>query len=94
LRGLGRLQVLPGDDVGARNNLRRRFGLAADAGYDELVALGATWWPHGGMVYFHLLLDGLAGAGHLEAAGSGAPPGSAARGPQDIDTDKEKEEVA
>lgn len=94
LRGLGRLQVLPGDDVGARNNLRRRFGLATDAGYDELAALGATWWPYGGMVYFHLLLDGLASAGHLEAVGSGAPPGSAARVLQDIDTDKEKEEVA
>ena len=94
LRGLGRLQVLPGDDVGARNNLRRRFGLAADAGYDELAALGTMWWPYGGMVYFHLLLDGLAGAGHLEAVSGGAPPGSEARVLQDIDTDKENKEVA
>jgi DNA-3-methyladenine glycosylase II len=94
LRGLGRLQVLPGDDVGARNNLRRRFGLAADAGYDELAALGTMWWPYGGMVYFHLLLDGLAGAGHLEAVGGGAPPGSEARVLQDIDTGKENKEVA
>ncbi|MGH9295516.1 MAG: DNA-3-methyladenine glycosylase family protein, partial [Acidimicrobiales bacterium] len=69
LRGLGRLHVLPGDDVGARNNLRRRFDLAADAGYDDLAALAGRWWPYGGLVYFHLLLDGLAGAGHLSAEG-------------------------
>ncbi|MHB1739409.1 MAG: DNA-3-methyladenine glycosylase family protein [Actinomycetes bacterium] len=94
LRGLGRLHVLPGDDVGARNNLRRRFGLAVDAGYDELAALAAMWWPYGGMVYFHLLLDGLASAGHLETVGSDTPPSSAARVRQDIDTGKEKEEVA
>ena len=64
LRGLGRLQVLPGDDVGARNNLRRRFGLAL-VGYDELGELAHEWWPYGGLVYFHLLLDALAEAGHI-----------------------------
>ncbi len=43
LRGLGRLHMLPGDDVGARNNLKRRFGLAPSAGYDEVSALSAGW---------------------------------------------------
>ena len=66
LRGLGRLGVLPGDDVGARNNLRRRFELPASAGYDDVAALARSWWPYGGLVYFHLLLDGLAGAGYLD----------------------------
>jgi DNA-3-methyladenine glycosylase II len=65
LRGLGRLHVLPGDDVGARNNLRRRFGLDASAGYDELSQLARSWSPYGGLVYFHLLLDSLADAGHV-----------------------------
>jgi DNA-3-methyladenine glycosylase II len=65
LRGLGRLQVLPGDDVGARNNLRRRYGLDPSAGYDEVSELAREWWPYGGLVYFHLLLDSLAQAGHL-----------------------------
>jgi len=65
LRGLGRLQVLPGDDVGARNNLRRRYGLAPSAGYDELADLSRQWWPYGGLVYFHLLLEALAEAGLL-----------------------------
>lgn len=65
LRGLGRWQILPGDDVGARNNLRRRFGLVPDAGYDEVNRLSRSWWPYGGLVYFHLLLESLALAGVL-----------------------------
>ena len=68
LRGLGRYHVLPGDDVGARNNLRRRFELPSSAGYDAVVELGRTWWPYGGLVYFHLLLDALAAAGHVASS--------------------------
>ncbi|MGH9169538.1 MAG: DNA-3-methyladenine glycosylase family protein [Acidimicrobiales bacterium] len=81
LRGLGRLHVLPGDDVGARNNLRRRFGLPVDAGYDEVARVAAQWRPYGGMVYFHLLLDGLAGSGHLAADDSSVPRIAAATEP-------------
>ncbi|MGH3269892.1 MAG: DNA-3-methyladenine glycosylase family protein, partial [Trebonia sp.] len=68
LRGLARHHVLPGDDVGARNNLRRRFGLAEDAGYDAVAALSRRWQPYAGLVYFHLLLDALAARGYLEGA--------------------------
>ena len=73
LRGLGRWHVLPGDDVGARNNLRRRFGLAASAGYDAVAELARAWWPYSGIVYFHLLLDGLDRTGQLAAAGQLTP---------------------
>ena len=69
LRGLARYHVLPGDDVGARNNLRRRFGLPADAGYDAVARLSSRWQPYAGLVYFHLLLDALAARGHLGEAG-------------------------
>jgi DNA-3-methyladenine glycosylase II len=69
LRGLARYHVLPGDDVGARNNLRRRFGLAEDAGYDAVTRLSRRWQPYAGLVYFHLLLDALAARGDLEEAG-------------------------
>jgi len=69
LRGLARYHVLPGDDVGARNNLRRRFGLAEDAGYDAVASLSRRWQPYAGLVYFHLLLDALAARGYLEEAG-------------------------
>lgn len=68
LRGLGRLQVLPGDDVGARNNLQRRYDLAR-VGYDELADLAREWSPYGGLVYFHLLLDALADAGNVGPSG-------------------------
>jgi DNA-3-methyladenine glycosylase II len=65
LRGLARYHVLPGDDVGARNNLRRRFGLAENAGYDAVASLSRRWQPYAGLVYFHLLLDALAARGDL-----------------------------
>lgn len=65
LRGLGRWHMLPGDDVGARNNLSRRFGLDPKAGYGAVTDLARAWWPYDGLVYFHLLLDSLATAGHL-----------------------------
>jgi DNA-3-methyladenine glycosylase II len=68
LRGLARYQVLPGDDVGARNNLRRRFGLPANPGYDAVATLSRRWQPYAGLVYFHLLLDALVGRGDLEEA--------------------------
>lgn len=68
LRGLARYNVLPGDDVGARNNLRRRFGLAEDAGYDAVASLSRRWQPYAGLVYFHLLLDALTARGDLGEA--------------------------
>jgi len=34
LRGFGRLQIFPGDDVGARNNLQRWLGLSEALNYD------------------------------------------------------------
>ncbi len=68
LRRLARYHVLPEDDVGARNSLRRRFGLPEAAGYDDVAGLSRAWWPYGGLVYFHLLLDGLAASGQLTTA--------------------------
>lgn len=79
LRGLGRLHVLPGDDVGARNNLRRRYGLEESAGYDEVAELSREWWPYGGVVYFHLLLDALARSGEVTPIGHVARPTSGVR---------------
>jgi DNA-3-methyladenine glycosylase II len=73
LRGLGRVHVLPGDDVGARNSLRRHFGLASDAGYAEVADFVAAFWPQAGLVSYLLLLDGLDAAGHVGAGGRTAP---------------------
>jgi DNA-3-methyladenine glycosylase II len=59
LRGLGRLHVFPGDDVGAHNKLRRFFGMNTALDYDSVKRLVARWHPWAGMVYFHLLLESL-----------------------------------
>jgi DNA-3-methyladenine glycosylase II len=63
LRGLGRLHVFPGDDVGARTNLRRWLGLEQALDYDGVSRTIARWQPYGGLIYFHLLLDRLAEVG-------------------------------
>jgi DNA-3-methyladenine glycosylase II len=65
LRGLGRLNVFPGDDVGARNNLVRWLGLTGPLDYDGVLRALAPWGPYGGLIYFHLLLDRLAGARYV-----------------------------
>jgi DNA-3-methyladenine glycosylase II len=71
LRGLGRLHVFPGDDVGARNNLARWLGLKPPLDYDAVGRALSRWQPYAGMVYFHLLLDRLEAAGALRG-GEGA----------------------
>jgi len=66
LRGLGRLHVFPGDDVGARNNLARWLDLEPPLDYRAVGEAVSRWQPYAGMVYFHLLLDGLAAMGQLD----------------------------
>lgn len=65
LRGLGRVGVFPGDDVGARNSLQRWLNLPEPPNYEEIRRLLDRWSSYQGLVYFHLLLDRLAGAGLL-----------------------------
>ncbi|KTD53683.1 DNA-3-methyladenine glycosylase [Legionella santicrucis] len=59
LRGLGRLDVFPGDDIGAQNNLYRLLHLKSKPGYKEISEITAKWHPYAGLVYFHLLLQRL-----------------------------------
>lgn len=68
LRGMGRLTIFPGDDVGARNNLRRRLRPAEPLDYDAVGRLVSPWQPYAGLLYFHLLLGRLAEAGHIKAS--------------------------
>ena len=63
LRGLGRIDWFPADDVGAQARLQHLFVLESRPGYEEVRRLTAAWEPYAGMVYFHLLLDGLAERG-------------------------------
>jgi DNA-3-methyladenine glycosylase II len=68
LRGLGRLNIYPGDDMGARNNLRSWLNLKKPLDYDGVQRVTAKWQPYAGVVYFHMLLDGLDRAGNLASA--------------------------
>ncbi len=77
LRGLGRLGVYPGDDVGARNNLQRWLRLRKPLDYEGLARITAQWQPYAGLVYFHMLLDHLAAAGHLGPQYGAPQPGGA-----------------
>jgi DNA-3-methyladenine glycosylase II len=65
LRGLGRLDTFPGDDVGAQNNLQRLFHLADKPSYNDIRQLTSPWHPYEGVVYFHLLLDKLRANGFI-----------------------------
>jgi DNA-3-methyladenine glycosylase II len=78
LRGLGRLHVFPGDDIGARKNLQRWLGLLEPLDYDGVRRALAQWAPFQGMVYLHLLLTTL----QLEReSGSGPVPRKRRLGP-------------
>ncbi len=66
LRGLGRLHIFPGDDVGAHNKLRHLFGIDVALEYQAVQRLVARWHPYAGVVYFHLLLDSLSRAGLVD----------------------------
>jgi DNA-3-methyladenine glycosylase II len=63
LRGLGRLHVFPGDDVGAQKSLAQWLGRPVPLDYAGVRTAVAPWRPYAGLVYFHLLLDGLSKAG-------------------------------
>jgi len=65
LRGLGRLNVFPGDDVGARNNLARFLGRRKPLDYEGVRRAVAKWQPYAGFVYFHLLLARIRDAGWM-----------------------------
>jgi DNA-3-methyladenine glycosylase II len=78
LRGLGRLHVFPGDDVGAQKSLARWLGRSDPLDYDGVSRAVEKWQPYAGMLYLHLLLDGLADAGSLETNPFNARGASAA----------------
>lgn len=65
LRGLGRIHIFPGDDVGARNHLQRWLRRRRTLDYDGTKRAVARWRPYAGLVYLHLLLEQLAGEGTI-----------------------------
>ena len=65
LRGLQPLNVFPGDDVGARNRLAKWQHRKEPLDYAAVARLTRRWQPYAGIVYFHMLLEGLSEAGEL-----------------------------
>jgi len=68
LRGFGRIDIFPGDDVGGRNKLFEWFGGSGDEPtYDGVGRMLERWHPYGGLIYLHLIVNAVAVAdrGHF-----------------------------
>jgi DNA-3-methyladenine glycosylase II len=65
LRGLGRINVFPGDDVGARNSLERWLHIRNKLDYERTQKVLSKWRGYGGLIFLHLLLKSLDEAGDL-----------------------------
>lgn len=66
VRGLGRLDVFPGDDIRAADSLQRILELKNRPDYEEVKLLSSAWHPFEGLVYFHLLLDKFQRSGYVQ----------------------------
>ncbi|HZC45188.1 MAG TPA: hypothetical protein VE243_01865, partial [Candidatus Acidoferrum sp.] len=68
LRGFGRIDIFPGDDVGARNKLFQWFGHSGQPTYDGVGTMLERWHPYAGLIYLHLVVNAVADAGRIAAA--------------------------
>jgi DNA-3-methyladenine glycosylase II len=67
LRGLGRLDVFPYGDSGARNGLARFLGESGKPSYDWVAETVRAWQPYAGFVYLHLLVSRMLESGTFES---------------------------
>lgn len=65
LRGLGRLDIFPADDVGGQKKVMRWLGLKERPDYLSMHKALDRWSPYRGLLYFLLLLDNLSREGLL-----------------------------
>lgn len=66
LRGLGKIEMFPGDDVGAAKNLQLLLGIKTKLDYEQISKITKKWYPYAGFIYFHLLLQKLKNKGSLD----------------------------
>lgn len=78
LRGLGRLDVFPADDIGGQNKLQRWLRLSERPGYEQVNRILDRWSPYQGLIYFHLLLDEQSRRGLLNPSAATPPAASSA----------------
>ena len=67
LRGFGRINIFPGDDVGARNRLFEWLGVTDAPTYDGVGRMLKRWHPYGGLIYLHLIVNSVVDGGHVAA---------------------------
>ena len=65
LRGFGRINIFPGDDVGGRNKLFEWLGMGDPPTYDGVAKMLERWHPYGGLIYLHLIVNAVVDAGHV-----------------------------
>lgn len=65
LRGLGRIHIFPGDDLGIRSKLVSWLEIKDALDYESVMNILKQWYPFGGLVYFLLLLKGLEEKGKI-----------------------------
>jgi len=66
LRGLGKIEMFPGDDVGASKNLQLLLQIKTKLDYQQISNITKKWQPYAGFIYFHLLLYKLNNKGSLD----------------------------
>jgi DNA-3-methyladenine glycosylase II len=66
LRGLGRLDVFPADDVGARNRLAKWLHRSGSMNYASVLRALDRWQPYAGLIYFNMLMESLSAAGKFQ----------------------------
>jgi DNA-3-methyladenine glycosylase II len=65
LRGFGRIDIFPGDDVGGRNKLSEWFGTEEARTYDSVSAMLRRWHPYAGLIYLHLIVNAATGGANF-----------------------------
>jgi DNA-3-methyladenine glycosylase II len=68
LRGFGRIDIFPGDDVGGRNKLFEWLGASGEPTYDGVVKMLERWHPYGGLIYLHLIVNSVTKGAHLASS--------------------------
>lgn len=63
LRGLGRTEILPGDDVAINKSVVNLLKLRKKPDFDRIKKIEKEWNPYAGLIYFHFLLEKLSKQG-------------------------------
>jgi DNA-3-methyladenine glycosylase II len=59
LRGLGKIEILPGDDVAINKSIENLLKLRKKPDFERIKKIEKEWYPYAGLIYFHFLLEKL-----------------------------------